>query len=87
MPRFPEWTRVDTEVRIIRHVTQYWPALDGVTVRFRGGFAYLEARLRDGEVRPLCRLRYDGSETDSASHSGVPATTTTRTRSDRKSVV
>jgi hypothetical protein len=38
-----------------------WPALAGVEVRFRASFAYVEGRLPDGEVLPLCRLRYGGS--------------------------
>ena len=38
-----------------------WPALAGVEVRFRGQFAYVDGRLPDGEVLPLCRLRYGGS--------------------------
>ena len=32
-----------------------------VAVRFRGQFAYLDGHLPDGEVMPLCRLRYGGS--------------------------
>lgn len=64
MPRFPEWTRIDLEVRITRHVREHWPRLEGITVRFRGGFAYLDARLPHGEVQPLCHLPYDGSETE-----------------------
>lgn len=62
MPRMPESTRGDLEGRITRHVTEHWPALDGVAVRFRGGFAYLDARLPGDEIQSLCRLRYDGSE-------------------------
>ena len=38
-----------------------WPALDRVSVRFRGQFAYIDGHLPDGEVMPLCRLRYGGS--------------------------
>lgn len=30
-------------------------------VRFRGAFAYVSARLRDGDTMPLMRLRYGGS--------------------------
>ena len=40
---------------------QRWPALDRVNVRFRGAFAYVDARLPDGEIMPRCRLRYGGS--------------------------
>jgi choline dehydrogenase-like flavoprotein len=35
--------------------------LDRVNVRFRGAFAYVDAHLPDGEIMPLCRLRYGGS--------------------------
>jgi hypothetical protein len=38
-----------------------WPELVGVQVRFRANFAYVEGHLADGEVVPLCRLRYAGS--------------------------
>ena len=30
-------------------------------VRFRGQFAYVDGQMPDGEVMPLCRLRYGGS--------------------------
>ena len=30
-------------------------------MRFRGRFAYVDGQLPDGEVLPLCRLRYAGS--------------------------
>jgi hypothetical protein len=43
------------------HARSRWPALDSVAVRFRGQFAYLDGHLPDGEVMPLCRLRYGGS--------------------------
>ena len=33
----------------------------GVDVRFRGAFAYVTARLPDGDTMPLMRLRYGGS--------------------------
>jgi hypothetical protein len=32
-----------------------------VQARFRGRFAYVDGELHDGEVLPLCRLRYAGS--------------------------
>ena len=34
------------------------PDLD---TRYRAGFAYVDAVLADGEILPLCRLRYGGS--------------------------
>jgi len=38
-----------------------WPALASVQARFRGQFAYVDGHLPDGQVLPLCRLRYAGS--------------------------
>jgi len=43
------------------HARQHWPQLADLRVRFRGQFAYLDAELTDGDVLPLCRLRYLGS--------------------------
>lgn len=38
-----------------------WPKLSGITVRFRGSYAYVEGVLRGGGSLPLCRLHYHGS--------------------------
>jgi hypothetical protein len=35
--------------------------LTRVEVRFRGQFAYIDGHLPNGEILPLCRLRYGGS--------------------------
>jgi hypothetical protein len=35
--------------------------LEGIDARFRGAFAYISARLPDGDSMPLMRLRYGGS--------------------------
>jgi hypothetical protein len=32
-----------------------------VEVRFRANFAYVDGEIADGEIIPLCRLRYGGS--------------------------
>jgi hypothetical protein len=45
------------------HAREHWPQLTDLNVRFRGRFAYVEGALTDGEVLPLCRLRYMGSAT------------------------
>ncbi|GAC1355140.1 MAG: hypothetical protein NVSMB29_20370 [Candidatus Dormibacteria bacterium] len=45
------------------HARDRWPQLADLHVRFRGGFAYVEGKLTDGEVLPLCRLRYLDSAT------------------------
>ena len=57
----PASTKTSLQQRLSAHTRQRWPQLDGVDVRFRGAFAYITARLRDGEPMPLMRLRYGGS--------------------------
>ncbi|WP_329027061.1 GNAT family N-acetyltransferase [Streptomyces sp. NBC_00690] len=37
-----------------------WPPIAELTVRYRAGFAYLDALLDNGEELPLCRLRDTG---------------------------
>jgi hypothetical protein len=61
MPAIPESTKSSLQQRLGEHATQHWPQLRNVQVRFRGTFAYVSGRLQDGEVLPLCRLRYGGS--------------------------
>jgi len=63
MPSPPTSTKNSLARRVSNHARNRWPALDDVTVRFRGQFAYLDGHLPDGEVMPLCRLRYGGSAT------------------------
>ena len=57
----PPSTKSSLNQRLAAHARSRWPALDGVDVRFRGGFAYIDGRLPHGDVLPLCRLRYAGS--------------------------
>ncbi|MGI5215887.1 N-acetyltransferase family protein [Plantactinospora sp. CA-290183] len=38
-----------------------WPPVAELTVRYGAGFAYLDALLRNGDTRPLCRLRDIGN--------------------------
>ena len=47
--------------RLTDRARERWPALAHVTVRFRGGFAYVTGHLPGDEELPLCRLRYGGS--------------------------
>jgi len=47
--------------RLTQRARDRWPALTNVEVRFRAQFAYVDGHLPDGEVLPLCRLRYGGS--------------------------
>jgi hypothetical protein len=57
----PASTKTSLAQRLSQHAHQRWPALAGVEVRFRSQFAYVDGHLPDGEVLPLCRLRYSGS--------------------------
>ena len=59
----PESTKASLEQRLAERARNRWPALTRVAVRFRGQFAYVDGHLADGEVLPLCRLRYGGSAT------------------------
>ena len=61
MPTPPASTRSSLASRLTDHARQRWPQLANVQVRFRAGFAYVDGNLGDGELLPLCRLRYGGS--------------------------
>jgi hypothetical protein len=61
MPTPPTSTKNSLTHRVTSRARDRWPALAEVVVRFRGQFAYLDGHLSDGEVMPLCRLRYSGS--------------------------
>jgi hypothetical protein len=57
----PESTKSSLQQRLARRAGQRWPQLTDVQVRFRAQFAYIDGHLPDGQVLPLCRLRYGGS--------------------------
>jgi hypothetical protein len=57
----PESTKTSLRQRLNAHARKRWPALTGVSVRYRGVFAYIDGRLPDGITLPLCRLHYSGS--------------------------
>jgi len=59
--KIPDSTRSSLQQRLRARARQRWPDLSDVTVRYRAGFAYVDAVLPDGDVLPLCRLRYAGS--------------------------
>jgi hypothetical protein len=46
--------------RLNQRARDRWPALAGVDVRYRSGFAYIDGQLPDGNVLKLCRLRFTG---------------------------
>lgn len=60
MPVPPASTKTSLGQRLAARARERWPALHEVAVRFRGQFAYIDGKLADGEVLPLCRLRYIG---------------------------
>ncbi len=55
----PESMKRHLRQRLNDHARSRWQ-LSGIDVRFRGGFAYVEARMHGGAYAPLCRLRFDG---------------------------
>jgi hypothetical protein len=57
----PASTKNGLEQRLAQRARTRWPALAKVTVRFRAQFAYIAGHLPDGQILPLCRLRYGGS--------------------------
>lgn len=61
MPAPPASIKSSLGQRLSAHARHRCSALRDVEVRFRGAFAYIEGRLTNGEVLPLCRLRYGGS--------------------------
>jgi len=83
----PESVQHHLRHRLNLHVREYWPHVDGITVRFRAGFAYVAAELPGEKSLPLCRLHFtgvphtwgfalylasDGSYRDSILPSGLP---------------
>lgn len=57
----PESTKVSLQQRLSQHAKARWPGLPGIVVRYRAGFAYVDAHLPGGEKIPLMRLRYQRS--------------------------
>lgn len=53
----PEPARRALQQRLDQRRQQRWTELNGLTVRYRGDFAYVTATTIDGDL-PLCRLRY-----------------------------
>lgn len=60
-PTPPTSTKTSLGQRLTAHARHRWPALARIEIRFRGNFAYVDGHLTDGEILPLCRLRYGGS--------------------------
>ena len=53
MAAIPDSTKVSLQQRLTRHAHARWPALAGIEVRYRAGFAYVDAKLPDGDRIPL----------------------------------
>jgi len=56
--------KILTEGRLDFHASQRWPELEEVTISWRGGYGYVSAYLTEDDAIPVCRLRYQGSDTD-----------------------
>jgi len=56
----PDSTKTSLQQKLSHRQRERWPQLKAVNVRFRGRFAYVDGVMPDGEVWPLCRLRYAG---------------------------
>ncbi|GAA4374352.1 hypothetical protein [Agromyces bauzanensis] len=61
MVAIPESTKISLSQRLNIRARERWPQVTRVDTRFRGSFAYVTARLTDGDELPLIRLRYGGS--------------------------
>ena len=61
MPSIPDSTKSSLHQRLTNRARQRWPDLTNVAIRYRAGFAYVDGLLPDGQLVPLCRLRYAGS--------------------------
>lgn len=59
--RIPESAKTSLAQRLDRRRARRWPQLREIKLRFRGGFAYVDGVLDDGDVLRLCRLNYAGS--------------------------
>jgi hypothetical protein len=59
MPRPTDTVKTALSHRLQAHQTARWPQLTGLNLRFRGEYAYIDAN-EDGDLWPLCRLRYTG---------------------------
>jgi hypothetical protein len=60
VPKIPDSTKNSLHLRLVQRARERWPDLRDVRMRYRAGFAYVDGVLPDGQVIPLCRLRYTG---------------------------
>jgi hypothetical protein len=54
------------EGTVDHHASQRWPALEEVTIRWRGSYGYLTGYLSedDSDTIKLCRIQYLGDDSD-----------------------
>lgn len=57
----PESMKISLRQRLNAHAKTRWPELARVEVRHRAGFAYIDGVLPEGQILPLCRLRFTGA--------------------------
>jgi hypothetical protein len=60
MARMSDSVQSTLRRRVQAHRAARWPHLTSLDVRFRGEYAYIDAN-EDGDIWPLCRLRYTGT--------------------------
>jgi len=63
VPKIPDSTKNSLHWRLATRARERWPQLREVRMRYRAGLAYVDGVLPDGQVIPLCRLRYTGYAT------------------------
>ncbi len=63
MAKIPDSTQTSLKQRLSARARQRWPQISEIRVRYRAGFAYVDAVIEEGEELRLCRLRYSGSST------------------------
>ena len=56
----PDSTKSSVRLRLVSRQRERWPQLQDVQVRFRSGFAYVDAGMPEDDIWLLCRLRYGG---------------------------
>jgi hypothetical protein len=61
MAKVPDSTKSSLQYKLSARARERWPQLSSVDVTHRAAYAYVTATLPDGELLPLCRLRYGGS--------------------------
>ncbi len=61
MAKIPDSTQTSLRQKLLARAAERWPQIQTLHTRYRAGFAYIDATLRDGEELKLFRLRYAGS--------------------------